>query len=103
MICPSCGHSFNPPLRTTGERSQNHAIFGLADQIAKWYEDGTSKWDVLDEAMHRAGFSSHVNRFGRIVYDKHESQLTKAEASLVIDKLKEIAVDMEIPLVEVNE
>jgi hypothetical protein len=101
MTCPSCGHKFPAPLRSTGKHSQNHAEFGFSDQIARWLGDGTTKREVLDEAMERAGIEAKVNAFGRRVF--RESKLTKEEASRVIDQLKDIAMFLEMKLIEVNE
>jgi hypothetical protein len=101
IICPSCGHKFAPPLRTTGRFSQSHAEWGFSDQIARWLGDGTTKREVLDEAMERAGIEAKVNAFGRRVF--RESKLTKEEASMVITALKEIADFLGMRLIEVNE
>ena len=101
LTCPECGATFFPPLRTTGKFSQNHAEYGFAEQIARWSDDGTSKREVLEEAMRRADIPYVVNRFGARVY--RESSLSKEEASRVIDELKEIARFTGCKLVEVNE
>ena len=101
VTCPACGKVFQPPLRSTGQHSQSHAEWGFSDQIARWLGEGTTKREVLDEAMERAGIEAKVNAFGRRVF--RESKLTKEEASRVIDQLKEIAQFLEMKLVEVNE
>ena len=101
ITCPSCGHKFPAPLRSTGKHSQNHALWGFASQISRYMDDGTTNREVLEEAMRRAGIESKVNNFGVSVY--RESNLSKAEASLVIDALREIAQFLEMRLVELNE
>ena len=99
--CPSCGHKFPLSLRSTGKYSQNHGIWGFADQIARWKADGTTKVEVVDEAMRRAGVEAIMNDFGRMVY--RESALTKEEASMTIDALREIADFVGCRLVDIAE
>ena len=90
-VCLWCGHDpyVVPKRRSTGPFSQNHAEWGFADQIARGLEDGTTKREVLVEAMVRAGLEPQLNHFGRRVF--RESNLSKKEASRVIDELREIA------------
>jgi hypothetical protein len=76
--------------RTTGPLSQNHAIHGYGTQIEKWLTDGTTKGEIIEEAMARVGIQNHMNRFGRLVF-KHESELSVEEAALIINELTEIA------------
>lgn len=102
VLCPSCGARFPVPLRTTGERSQNHAVHGFASQIERYMADGTSKREVIEEAARRAGIPWHHNHFGAMVY-KHEPEWTKDEASKVITELREIAQFLGCRLVEINE
>ena len=101
ITCPECHHVFSLPLRTTGKYSQSHAEWGFSDQIARWLGDGTTKREVLVEAMVRAGIEPTVNRFGRRTF--RESQLTKDEASLVIHSLREIAQFLDCRLIEISE
>ena len=101
MRCPACGHSFEPELRTTGKYSQNHAEWGFSDQIARWMADGTTKREVLVEAMVRAGVDPEINHFGRRVM--RESSLTKELASRVIEELRQIADFVGCRLTEVSE
>jgi hypothetical protein len=101
ITCPECQHVFQLPLRSTGKFSQSHAEWGFSDQISRFMADGTTKREVLVEAMVRAGIEPTVNRFGRRTF--RESQLTKEEAGLVIHELKEIAQFLGYRLVEVTE
>lgn len=100
--CPACGHTFTPPVRSTGHRSQNHALHGFADQIARKSDSGCTKSEILDEAKRRAALPHYMNVLGGVVF-KHESDWTKEEASKVIDCLHEIAEFLGVTLVEVNE
>jgi hypothetical protein len=101
ITCPECHHVFQLPLRSTGRFSQSNAEWGFSDQISRWLGDGTTKREVLVEAMVRAGIEPTVNPFGRRVF--RESQITKEEASRVIDELKEIARFVGCTLIEVTE
>jgi hypothetical protein len=101
ITCPECHHVFQLPLRSTGKNSQSHAEWGFADQISRFMADGTTKREVLVEAMVRAGIEPTVNAFGRRTF--RESQVTKDEASLIIHELREIAQFLGCRLVEVTE
>lgn len=101
MKCPACGFHFEKKLRSTGAHSQNHAEWGFSEQISRYMADGTTKREVLVEAMVRAGLEPTVNAFGRRTF--RESGLTKEQASRVIDELKEIANFLGCRLVEVTE
>jgi hypothetical protein len=96
--CQMCGQKLPGKSRTTGPHSQNHAEFGFSEQISRWMNDGTSKREVLVEAMVRAGIEPTINRFGRRVMK--ESNLSMKEASRVIEELKEIARFFRCPLRE---
>lgn len=76
--------------RSTGPLSQNHAIHGYGSQMEKWLDDGTTKREIIEEAMVRAGIPYRMNRFGRQVF-KHEGELSVEEAARVITELTEIA------------
>lgn len=84
--------------RTTGPLSQNHAIHGYATQIEEWMDDGTTKREIIEEAMARAAIPHRTNRFGREVF-KHESDLSIEEAAAIINELTEIAQFLGCPLV----
>ena len=85
-----------PPKRprTTGERSQNHAIHGYATQIGGF--TGDYKEDVIKEAKRRAvthGYPTHEDSFGNIVPDS-EKGISTVEAGYLIDELLHIASDL---------
>jgi DNA-directed RNA polymerase subunit F len=100
--CPKCHYQWTDQEKSTGRYSQNNAAWGYATQIANWFNDGTGAREVIEEGQERAGMEPRMNRFGRHAF-KPWSKVTKEEASRVIEKLKEIARDMEIRLVEITE
>ena len=86
--------------RTTGYRSQNHAIHGYAQQIAEYTGDYID--DVLDEAKRRAvsrGYPTRTNSFGAIV-PVSETETSTVEAATLIEELLHIASDLDIRLRE---
>ena len=94
--------TFGPPKRprTTGEKSQNHAIHGYATQIGVF--TGDYKEDVIREAKRRAvthGYPTHEDSFGNIVPDS-EKGISTVEAGYLIDELKVIASYVDLTLRE---
>jgi hypothetical protein len=104
ITCPKCGfhyqlESAKGAPRTTGRGSQNSHAWGHSTQIAK--EIGEDGRDVLYEACIRAApdYPTRMSAWGKIL-PKRWSLATVAEASIVIERLHQFAVELNIILVD---
>jgi hypothetical protein len=84
--------------RTTGDKSQNHALNGIIQQIIQ--ETGDEFDDVKEEIKKRAikrGYSFHTDTFGNVHGDS-EANASTVECSMLIDEAKDLAAFCNVKL-----
>ena len=94
------------PKRTTGPKSQNHAINGYARQIAN--ELGHTSDEVKHWAKMRAtdkGYPfTEIEHEGKLTVIPHsERDIDTQQAGILIEELQMIAAEMDVILADINE
>lgn len=92
----------SPPFkhRSTGEKSQNHAINGFIQQIANQSGDDFDylKAEIKRRAIKR-GYPFKTSKLGDVV-PYSESEIDTEQARFLIEEIKEVAAFLNIKLIE---
>ena len=99
-VCSNCGYKRVP--RSTGERSQSHAINGFIMQICKETGndfDTVKLWCKRESMQEGYPFDS----FKGVAVPWSETRIDKVQAGVLIETIHRLAAELNIRLVEVSE
>jgi len=86
--------------RTTGDKSQNHALNGFIQQLCQ--ESGDEFDDMKKEIKRRAikrGYPFHTDSFGNVV-PQSEADCSTVECAMLIDEAHDVASFLNVKLKE---